>query len=135
MPAADNPRILLVEDDLDIAAGIGDYLQARGLQVDFAGSAAQDLVEVAWLHHLAFRELQARHAEAFEKVAQRHELRRIGRVVDAVHAGLPEPLERLRRRDIGGNHQLLDQLMAVESFARFDPGDAAHGIEQDAPLR
>ena len=46
MPPAGNPRILLVEDDLDIAAGIGDYLQARGLQVDFAGSAAQALARI-----------------------------------------------------------------------------------------
>lgn len=34
-------RILLVEDDLDVAAGIGDYLEAHGLAVDFAYDAAQ----------------------------------------------------------------------------------------------
>jgi DNA-binding response OmpR family regulator len=32
---------LLVEDDIDLAAGIGEYLTARGLSVDFAYSAAQ----------------------------------------------------------------------------------------------
>lgn len=34
-------RVLLVEDDLDVAAGIGDYLEAHGLAVDFAYDAAQ----------------------------------------------------------------------------------------------
>ena len=43
MSVAGGKRILLVEDDLDIAAGIGDYLQAEGLQVDFAGSAREAL--------------------------------------------------------------------------------------------
>jgi DNA-binding response OmpR family regulator len=32
---------LLVEDDIDLAAGIGEYLTAHGLSVDFAYSAAQ----------------------------------------------------------------------------------------------
>lgn len=32
-------RLLLVEDDLDVAAGIGDYLAAHGVVVDFAGNA------------------------------------------------------------------------------------------------
>lgn len=34
-------RVLLVEDDPDIAAGLGDYLQANGVEVDFARDAAQ----------------------------------------------------------------------------------------------
>lgn len=40
-------RVLLVEDDLDVAAGIGDYLQAHGLQIDFAGSAHEARARVA----------------------------------------------------------------------------------------
>lgn len=32
-------RVLLVEDDLDIAAGIGDYLSAHGITTDFAANA------------------------------------------------------------------------------------------------
>ena len=34
-------RLLLVEDDVDIAAGIGDYLGHHGVRVDFAYTAAQ----------------------------------------------------------------------------------------------
>lgn len=34
-------RVLLVEDDPDIAAGLGDYLQANALEVDFARDAVQ----------------------------------------------------------------------------------------------
>ncbi len=34
-------RLLLVEDDVDVAAGLGDYLGARGVEVDFACTAAQ----------------------------------------------------------------------------------------------
>ena len=40
-------RVLLVEDDLDVAAGIGDYLEARGLLVDHAGSASEARAQVA----------------------------------------------------------------------------------------
>lgn len=35
------PRVLLVEDDLDIAASLGDFLEAAGWHVDFAYGAAQ----------------------------------------------------------------------------------------------
>jgi DNA-binding response OmpR family regulator len=35
------PRLLLVEDDLDLAAGLGDYLSANGVMVDFAHSARE----------------------------------------------------------------------------------------------
>lgn len=34
-------KLLLVEDDIDVAAGIGDYLAAHGVEVDFACDAAQ----------------------------------------------------------------------------------------------
>ncbi|WP_202843075.1 response regulator transcription factor [Luteimonas saliphila] len=34
-------RLLLVEDDVDVAAGIGDYLGSHGVAVDFAYNAAQ----------------------------------------------------------------------------------------------
>lgn len=40
-------RVLLVEDDLDVAAGIGDYLEAHGVRVDFAGSAGEAHARVA----------------------------------------------------------------------------------------
>ncbi len=39
-------RILLVEDDLDIAASLGDFLEAARVQVDFAYNAAQALARV-----------------------------------------------------------------------------------------
>jgi DNA-binding response OmpR family regulator len=41
MPCTGPTRVLLVEDDLDVAAGIGDYLTARGLAVDFAANARE----------------------------------------------------------------------------------------------
>jgi DNA-binding response OmpR family regulator len=37
----DRIALLLVEDDIDIAAGIGDYLALRGIEVDFAYTASQ----------------------------------------------------------------------------------------------
>lgn len=39
-------RVLLVEDDLDVAGGIGDYLEAHGLDVDFAASAQEARVRL-----------------------------------------------------------------------------------------
>lgn len=47
MVPPDPTRVLLVEDDLDVAAGIGDYLEAHGLRVDFAGSASEARARVA----------------------------------------------------------------------------------------
>ena len=35
------PRVLLVEDDLDLAAGLGEYLVHHGIVVDFAASAPE----------------------------------------------------------------------------------------------
>lgn len=39
-------RVLLVEDDIDVAASLGDFLAARGLRVDFAYTAAQARLRV-----------------------------------------------------------------------------------------
>lgn len=39
--AINKRRLLLVEDDIDLAAGIGEYLADHGLDVDFAYNAAQ----------------------------------------------------------------------------------------------
>lgn len=38
---SDPKRVLLVEDDMDVAAGIGDYLEAHGLLVEFAANARE----------------------------------------------------------------------------------------------
>lgn len=43
----DLTRVLLVEDDLDVAAGIGDYLEAHGLRVEFAANAGEARARVA----------------------------------------------------------------------------------------
>jgi DNA-binding response OmpR family regulator len=47
MNAAATIRVLLVEDDLDVAAGIGEFMALHGIEVDFAGSAAEALHVVA----------------------------------------------------------------------------------------
>ncbi len=39
--------VLLVEDDLDVAATIGDYLEAHGVRVDFAYTATQARARIA----------------------------------------------------------------------------------------
>jgi DNA-binding response OmpR family regulator len=39
-PTASAPRLLFVDDDLRLAAMVGDYLRGHGLQVDSAGSLA-----------------------------------------------------------------------------------------------
>ena len=41
MAASAPLRVLVVEDDLDVAAGLGDYLTMHGVDVDFAASVAQ----------------------------------------------------------------------------------------------
>src|SRR5258708_39699298 len=76
------------------------------------------------LDHLPLGEGEPGDADAPEEVAQRGELGRIGRSVHAVHAGTPLALELLGRRDVGGDHELLDQLVAVEADARRETGHA-----------
>ena len=68
--------------------------------------------------HLVAR--RQRDAEAVQEVAQRLELLLRRRRVDAVHAGLVQPLQFLRRGDVGQHHELLDQPVAVEPRARRD---------------
>lgn len=43
-------RVLLVEDDLDIAAGIGEFLQAHEVSVEFAYNAAQARERIRGAH-------------------------------------------------------------------------------------
>jgi DNA-binding response OmpR family regulator len=44
MTSSDSPlRVLLVEDDFDVAEGLGEYLARHGVEVDFAATAAEAL--------------------------------------------------------------------------------------------
>ena len=72
------------------------------------------------LYPLPFGEREAVDADAVEEFAQGYELCRIGLVVDAVHAGLFQPLQLLGRGDIGGDHEFFDEPVAVEALARLD---------------
>src|SRR6185312_2170485 len=84
---------------------------------------------------LAFGQGQAVYADAVEEFAQRRELRRVRTVMHPVHAGTLQALQLLGRRDIGGDHEFLDQAMAVEALARLDARDPTSGGEQDPPFR
>jgi hypothetical protein len=54
--------------------------------------------------------------------------------VDAVDARPPPRLQLLGRGDIGEDHELLDQPVAVEALARLDRHRVLLGIEHDAIL-
>ena len=70
--------------------------------------------EVARLQHLALGELDA---DGLEGGAQGFELFERGLVVDAVDHRFVRGFERLGGGDVGEDHELLDQLVAVEAFA------------------
>ena len=72
---------------------------------------------------------------AAEKFAQRFELRRVGPVVDAVHAGHALGFERAGRGDIRRDHQLLDQAVAVEAAREADVRHRTVVRERDNAFR
>src|SRR3546814_7325502 len=77
--------------------------------------AREDMVEGRGLDHLSQRELEI---EGLEIILERDQLLAARRLVDAVHDGRLLRLQRLRRRDIGSDHIILDQLVRVEPFTR-----------------
>ena len=85
----------------------------------------------AGAHDPSTRQLKA---DAVEESAQGLQLLRVRRVVDAVHARLPRRLQRLGGGDVGGDHEFLDQPMAVEPVPFLDVGDGAIVVEDDPAL-
>ena len=70
-----------------------------------------------------------------QEVAQRCELLLRRRRVHAVHAGLVQPFQFLRRGDVGQDHELLDQPVAVEPRPRCDAGHLAVPVQHHLALR
>ncbi len=59
---------------------------------------------------------------------------RVGRVMHAIYLRCPAFLQHLRRRDVGEDHELLDQAMRVKRSRRIDARDRAVGIKDDLAL-
>ena len=68
------------------------------------------------------------------KSRKRRELFRVRRIVHPVHAGLVPRLQLLGRRDIGEDHEFLDQPVAVEPGARHDRDRPPLAVEHDPVL-
>src|SRR5215469_3707859 len=99
-----------------------------------SGGAAQYAVEQLGLDRLPLSQCQSGNTGLYEKDAQRLDLLRIGRVVDAVHAGLPACLELLGGGDIRQDHELLNEAMAVQSVHALYCGGTSLGIEYNSIL-
>ncbi len=82
--------------------------------------------------HLATGEVEV---ERIQEFAQRLDPGCIRLVVDTVHAGPALLLQRLGRRHVGGDHEFLDQAVAVETLARHDLLDLAILVDEDAAFR
>ena len=93
--------------------------------------ARQNLVEVAGPHRLALGEADVERREEF---AQRLDLLRRRLVVHAVDQRRARALQRLGRRDVGEDHELLDQPVRVEPRRDDHAIDGAVGLEQDLAL-
>ena len=95
-----------------------------------AGEALEQPGEVLGPREIA----AAREPELAQQLAQRLELDRVGPVVDAVHAGPRGLLQRLRRGDVGGDHELLDQPVGIEPLLPLDRDRPAVLVEADRDL-
>src|SRR5579863_2363874 len=84
--------------------------------------------------HLAAGESKAMDPDAIEKTREGRQPFRFRRIVHAVHAWLLQTLQGLGGGDVGRDHELFNQLVAVEAVARLDARDATGGIEQNPPL-
>ena len=93
--------------------------------------ALDDPVEGAWLDDLAECEFEV---EGLQIILQRDELLAARRFVDAVHDWRLFRFEGARGRDVGGDHEVLDQPVSIEAVARGDRGDPALLVEHDAPF-
>src|SRR5579885_2952247 len=98
------------------------------------GGPPEHRVEMMWPEHLTLGQRKTGDAEASQELAERVELRGIGWLVDAVHAGLAQTLQGFGRRDIGQDHQLLDELVAVEPRPRLDARDVPVRAQDHAAL-
>ncbi len=76
-------------------------------------------------------DLPQRHvlADGLEVIAQRDQLLARRRFVHAIHDRAGLAFERLGRRDIGRDHEILDHTVRVEAFAHGDFGNAALLVE------
>ena len=96
------------------------------------GDAAQHAIEVARMHLIAGWQ---RNAEPVQEVAQRREFFIGRRRVHAIHHRLVQALQFLRGRDVGQDHELLDQPVAVEARPRCDAAHDAVVVQHDPALR
>ena len=94
-------------------------------------TCAQDAVELLGAQRAALRQ---RDVERLQELAQRFDLLQRRLVVHAVDQRHARLLQRLGRRDIGEDHELLDQPMRVEPLRRDDAIDRAVGFQQDFAL-
>ena len=78
--------------------------------------------------------LGERDVERGEEFAQRFDLLRRGLVVHAIDQRHARALQRLGRRHVGEDHELLDQPVRVEPLRHDDAVDRAVGLEQDLAL-
>ena len=124
----------------DIVGAVGGLcLAAQDEIVDEGGhrrrrGAAQQPIKQSRLWRLALREIEPGKIEPGEKITQRCELCRVGRVVHPVHAGSIPRLKLFGGGDIRQDHEFLDQPMAVETYRRQDRNGPPFGIEHDPVL-
>ena len=95
------------------------------------GHILQHAVEQAGGDDLPQRKIAPEGGEIF---LQRDQLLAAWRFVDAIDHGRGLVFQCLCRRDIGGDHEILDHPMRVEPFANGDFGNLALIVEHDPPF-
>ena len=88
-------RILVIEDNTDIAANLGDYLEDRGHTVDFAADGVTGL-HLAVVHDFdaVVLDLNLPGMDGLEGIEAATGLDIAGEVIDFVAAAVPGPIRR-----------------------------------------
>ena len=98
----------------------------------FALHARKHAVEMRRAHPFALGELDA---EGGEKLAELADFLRARRVVGAVDQRRMRGLQRLGRRDIGEDHEFLDQFVRLQPLRPAYADELAVGVEDQLALR
>ena len=102
------------------------------LRIRLVGHASQHTIQIARMHLVPRWQ---RNPQPVQKAAEIGELLVGRRRMNPIHARFGQPLQFLGRRDIGQNHELLDQPVTIQTRPWQDGQHFALRTEGDFPFR
>ncbi|HEY3423913.1 MAG TPA: response regulator transcription factor [Negativicutes bacterium] len=109
-------RILIIEDDLDIAELERDYLQLNGYKADIAGDGLQGLKKaVSGMYDVVVVDLMLPHKDGYEIIK---EIRKKQEIPVIVVSAKNEDIDKIRGLDFGADDYLTKPFSPAELTAR-----------------